>query len=105
MVSRIRNSAPSSWMILMRRFKVKLSAVVMCSICLMRPSRSGGVSVLTPNCFSFSAVRPGTPQPTVVRSPVLWPATFSIFQSMKQVVVLPLVPVTPMTRSFLPGKP
>ena len=37
--------------------------------------------------------------------PVLWPAAFSMFQIIKQVVVLPFVPVTPITRSFLPGWP
>ena len=54
---------------------------------------------------SETPVSPTPPHATVVMRPVLSSASFNIFQIMKQVVVLPLVPVTPMTWSFLAGKP
>ena len=74
---------------------MKESAVVMCSTVRWRIVAS--IGFLESVEISEAPVSPTPPQATVVISPAGYPELFSIFQIMKQVVVLPLVPVTPMT--------
>ena len=66
-----------------------------------RPCRSGASGVVS----GVFTSRPPIRVPTVPMTPARWPASSSALSASRVVVVLPWVPVTPISRSLPDGLP